>query len=79
MTLLAPNNQALQAVQSVLDGGQQSMSSLVNALLRYHVIQGEFFASNISSTPAFPHTTLNNTNYTTVSQLDKNTATFMKC
>ncbi|KAK3112025.1 hypothetical protein LTR53_012123 [Teratosphaeriaceae sp. CCFEE 6253] len=66
ITLFAPSNQALQAVQSVLGSSNSDTSGLVAALLSYHVLQGTFYAENISSTPQFPHTTLNNTLYSNV-------------
>ncbi|TKA74473.1 hypothetical protein B0A55_05248 [Friedmanniomyces simplex] len=66
VTLFAPSNQALQAVQSVLGSANGNTSGLVTALLDYHTLKGIFYASNISSTPQFPHTMLNNTLYSNV-------------
>ncbi|KAK5698631.1 hypothetical protein LTR97_006278 [Elasticomyces elasticus] len=66
ITLFAPNNQAVQAAQSVLGSAQGNVNDLVTALLSYHVLQGTVFAENITETPAFPSTTLNNTQYSNV-------------
>ena len=66
VTLFAPNNQALQAVESVLGASGGSNNMLVNNLLAYHVLQGVYMADNITATPQFPHTTLNSTMYTNV-------------
>lgn len=42
------------------------MEGYVQALLSYHVLVGEFYAENITETPAFPQTLLNNTMYSNV-------------
>lgn len=67
ITLLAPSNQALNSLNS--SGALQQASMMqgyVQALLSYHVLVGEFMAENITSTPAFPQTLLNNTMYSNV-------------
>ncbi|KAK1082997.1 hypothetical protein LTR33_003541 [Friedmanniomyces endolithicus] len=66
VTLFAPSNQALQAVESVLGSANGNTNGLVAALLSYHTLEGIYYASNISSTPQFPHTMLNNTMYSNV-------------
>ncbi|KAK0945932.1 hypothetical protein LTR29_002512 [Friedmanniomyces endolithicus] len=66
VTLFAPSNQALQAVESVLGSANGNTNALVAALLSYHTLQGIYYASNISSTPQFPHSMLNNTLYSNV-------------
>jgi uncharacterized surface protein with fasciclin (FAS1) repeats len=66
VTLFAPNNDALNAVSSVLASQGGNSGDFVQALLSYHVLSGMIYAANISSTPAFPHTTLNNTAYSNV-------------
>lgn len=66
ITLLAPSNEALGALNSsglLSSSGQQG---LIAALLNYHVLLGVFNASNITETPAFPATLLNDTAYTNV-------------
>lgn len=67
ITLLAPSNQALNSLNS--SGALQQaamMEGYVQALLSYHVLVGEFYAENITETPAFPQTLLNNTMYSNV-------------
>ena len=70
VTLLAPSNDALakftnstafQALASSPNGNKT-----IEDLLSYHVLQGEYYASNITDTPAFIHTLLNDTTYTNV-------------
>ncbi|KAK4554331.1 hypothetical protein LTR86_008539 [Recurvomyces mirabilis] len=66
VTLFAPSNDAISAATAVLGSSNGNTQALVQALLSYHVLQGEYYASNITATPAFPHTTLNNTAYSNV-------------
>ena len=42
------------------------VQGFVQNLLQYHVLNGSFYAANISETPAFPHTYLNDTMYSNV-------------
>jgi len=67
ITLLAPSNQALNSLNS--SGALQQaamMQGYIQALLSYHVLVGEFYAENITETPAFPQTLLNNTMFSNV-------------
>jgi uncharacterized surface protein with fasciclin (FAS1) repeats len=67
VTLFAPNNDAFQALNSSgLLTQAASQPGLVEALLNYHVVQGTVYAENITETPVFPHTLLNNTMYSNV-------------
>ncbi|KAK7995364.1 hypothetical protein PG990_014137 [Apiospora arundinis] len=69
VTLLAPNNDALNGVinGSVNTyGGKVTDSSWVANLLNYHVLQGAFPSSAFTDKPMFPHTLLNNQSYTNV-------------
>ncbi|KAK8079072.1 hypothetical protein PG994_002879 [Apiospora phragmitis] len=69
VTLLAPNNDALNGVinGSVNTyGGSVKDSSWVANLLNYHVIKGAYQSSAFSDKPVFPHTLLNNQTYTNV-------------
>lgn len=70
VTVLAPSNEALSAftnstafktIASSPDGNRS-----IADLLSYHVLQGEYYASNITDTPAFVHTLLNDTEYSNV-------------
>lgn len=70
VTILAPSNAALanftnstsfQALASSPSGNQT-----IADLLSYHILQGEYYASNITDTPVFIHTYLNDTIYTNV-------------
>lgn len=68
ITILAPSNDALSsflntsAVSNIADFG----SGLIRALLSYHVLNGTFASTNISSTPAFVETLLSNQTYENV-------------
>jgi len=66
ITLLAPSNDALGALNSsgILSSGSQE--GLIQALLNYHVLVGVFNSSSITETPAFPATLLNNTAFANV-------------
>lgn len=66
ITLLAPSNDAISALNSsgiLSSGGQEG---LIQALLNYHVLVGVFNSSSITETPAFPATLLNDTAYANV-------------
>lgn len=66
ITLLAPSNDAISALNSsgiLSSGGQEG---LIQALLNYHVLIGVFNSSSITETPAFPATLLNDTAYANV-------------
>ena len=66
ITLLAPSNEAIGALNSsgILSCGSQE--GLIQALLNYHVLVGVFNSSNITDTPAFPATLLNDTAFANV-------------
>jgi uncharacterized surface protein with fasciclin (FAS1) repeats len=66
ITLLAPSNDALSALNSSGLLSSSSQGNLIQALLNYHVLIGVFNASNITETPAFPATLLNDTAYANV-------------
>ncbi len=65
VTLFAPNN---NAISNLRKSGLITLadSTAVTALLDYHVAQGKIYASNITSTPQFCPTLLNNTRYSNV-------------
>ena len=66
ITLLAPSNDAISALNSsgILSSGSEQ--GLIQALLNYHVLVGVFNSSSITETPAFPATLLNDTAYANV-------------
>ena len=64
ITLFAPSNNALNALNS--SGVSLSQEGVLQALLNYHVLVGEFSSENITETPAFPATLLNDTAYANV-------------
>ena len=65
ITLLAPNNAAIEAFQS--SGMISSLSDdAVAAVLNYHVLPGIIPSSDITRTPLFASTALNDTMYTNV-------------
>ncbi|KAK0624040.1 FAS1 domain-containing protein [Immersiella caudata] len=71
ITILAPSNEAFTKLLSdpAVAAAIQSTPSLVPALLTYHVLNGTFLASALTalSEPAFVHTFLTDTTYSTVS------------
>ncbi|GAW23840.1 hypothetical protein ANO14919_134170 [Xylariales sp. No.14919] len=72
VTFLAPNNDALNAIMSNTNSSSPNSSSPISspadidALLRYHVLNGTYYASNIGNTSQFIPTRLTNTSYTNV-------------
>ena len=66
ITLLAPSNNALNALNSSGVLTSASQEGFLQALLNYHVLIGEFSSENITETPAFPATLLNNTAFANV-------------
>lgn len=66
ITLLAPSNDALGALNSSGLLSSSSQEGLIQALLNYHVLVGVFNSSSITETPAFPATLLNDTAYANV-------------
>ncbi|EPE32448.1 FAS1 [Glarea lozoyensis ATCC 20868] len=67
ITILAPNNAAFAAFLATPEGTAAGGDpSTVAALLTYHVVNGTFYASDFSSTPAFAPTLLSNTTFTNV-------------
>lgn len=65
ITLLAPSNQALEALNST-GGSQASQEGFIQALLNYHVLIGQFSSDNITETPTFAPTLLNDTAFANV-------------
>ncbi|CAK4034369.1 beta-Ig-H3 fasciclin [Lecanosticta acicola] len=65
LTVLAPSNTALM---SLMNSSMANNSQYVQALLSYHVLNMTVRSQNISTTPAFVHTLLNNTMYANVSR-----------
>jgi uncharacterized surface protein with fasciclin (FAS1) repeats len=66
ITLLAPSNNALNALNSTGLLSSSSQGNLIAALLNYHVLIGVFNSSSITETPAFPATLLNDTAFANV-------------
>ncbi|KAI0413091.1 FAS1 domain-containing protein [Xylaria grammica] len=72
VTFLAPNNDALNAIMSNTNSSSPNSSSPISspadidALLRYHVLNGTYYASDIGNTSQFIPTRLTNTSYTNV-------------
>lgn len=63
VTLLAPNNQAFEALLAN-NPALASDTGLIEAVLTYHVLNGSY--ANFSTTPSFIHTALMNTTYSNV-------------
>ncbi|RAO69967.1 uncharacterized protein BHQ10_005979 [Talaromyces amestolkiae] len=70
VTILAPSNDALANFTNSTSfkalASSPSGNKSIEDLLSYHILQGEYYASNITDTPAFIHTYLNDTAYTNV-------------
>ncbi|KAI1259983.1 fasciclin domain-containing protein [Xylariaceae sp. FL1019] len=65
VTILAPNNDALSAVLNSGDAGNSlSAPGYIDALLSYHILNGTYYASNITNSSTFVPTYLTNTTYT---------------
>lgn len=84
ITILAPNNNAIQQFLN-MSGGNSSMASpgMIAALLQYHVLNGTYFGSNVTNTSAFIPTLLTNNTYSNVTggqrveaRLDQGNVTF---
>lgn len=65
VTLFAPNNAAISELQSSGALGNAT-NALIEAILTYHVVDGEIPAGDISETPTFAATELSGAPYTTV-------------
>ncbi|KAI8656982.1 hypothetical protein NCS56_01303800 [Fusarium sp. Ph1] len=68
ITILAPSNDALEALLNDTTVAKQVAADpgLIGAILQYHVLNGTYYASNITDTPAFVKTLLTNETYTNV-------------
>lgn len=68
ITILAPSNNALNMYLDESDVQDMIMmdSGLVQALLQYHVLNGTYYADNITDTPTFVPTLLDNSTYSNV-------------
>jgi uncharacterized surface protein with fasciclin (FAS1) repeats len=67
ITILAPSNDALNALlNSTAVAEAEDVESLVTAVLTYHVLNGTFYAANVTETPAFIPTLLENSMYENV-------------
>lgn len=68
ITILAPSNDALEKFLNDTEVAAMAASdpSLVAALLTYHVLNGTYYASDVTNTTAFIPTLLTNTTYSNV-------------
>ncbi|KAF9765390.1 hypothetical protein IL306_002334 [Fusarium sp. DS 682] len=68
VTILAPSNDAIKDLlnDTAVARMVENDPSFVGAVLQYHVLNGTYYASNISDTPAFVPTLLNNATYANV-------------
>jgi uncharacterized surface protein with fasciclin (FAS1) repeats len=66
LTLLAPSNDAFKALMASPMAAALNDTSLIQAVLQYHVLNGTYYAANVTETPAFIPTALMNTSYTNV-------------
>lgn len=66
ITILAPSNEAFSELLASDAAGALTDLGLVQALLQYHVLNGTYYASNITNSTAFVPTLLTNETYTNV-------------
>jgi len=69
ITILAPSNEALNTLISGADAATAAMLAMpdfIQAVLSYHIVNGTYYASAFSETPAFVPTILMNETYTNV-------------
>ena len=67
ITILAPSNQAFATLLNSTAGASiANNTGLIQAIFQYHVLNGTYYASQISKTPAFVPTLLTNQTYTNV-------------
>ncbi|KAF4982844.1 hypothetical protein FZEAL_1636 [Fusarium zealandicum] len=68
ITILAPSNDALQALLNDSSVAEQVAAdpSIIAAILSYHVLNGTYYASNFTDTPMFIESLLTNTTYSNV-------------
>merc|ERR1712113_1133834 len=66
VTILAPSNDALETLMNSDAGSMLDNDEFVQSLLRYHVLNGTVYASNITQTPIFAPTYLNSSMYSNV-------------
>ncbi|KAH7032694.1 FAS1 domain-containing protein [Microdochium trichocladiopsis] len=69
ITILAPNNEALNSLISNADPATAMMLAqpdFIQAVLSYHILNGTYYGSNFTETAAFVPTALTNETYTNV-------------
>ncbi len=66
ITLLAPSNDAFAELMKSPMAAALNDTSLIQAVLQYHVLNGTYYSANVTKTPAFIPTALMNTSYTNV-------------
>ncbi|EXM14247.1 FAS1 domain [Fusarium oxysporum f. sp. vasinfectum] len=68
VTILAPSNDAIEEFlnDTAVARLVESDPSAIAAILQYHVLNGTYYASNLTETPAFIPTLLNNATYANV-------------
>merc|ERR1711939_207273 len=66
VTILAPSNDALETLMNSDAGSMPDNDEFVQSLLRYHVLNGTVYSSNITQTPIFAPTYLNSSMYSNV-------------
>merc|ERR1712014_235742 len=66
VTILAPSNDALETLMNSDAGSMLDNDEFVQSLLRYHILNGTVYSSNITQTPIFAPTYLNSSMYSNV-------------
>lgn len=66
VTLLAPSNAAFEELMKGPMAAALNDTALIQAVLQYHVLNGTYYAANVTETPSFIPTALMNMSYTNV-------------
>jgi uncharacterized surface protein with fasciclin (FAS1) repeats len=66
ITLLAPSNAAFEELMNSSMASALNDTAMVKAILQYHVLNGTYFAANVTEMPTFIPTALMNMSYTNV-------------
>jgi uncharacterized surface protein with fasciclin (FAS1) repeats len=66
ITILAPSNQAFEEIMQSDMASALNDTNTVRAILQYHVLNGTYYADNVTETPSFIPTLLRNEAYDNV-------------
>lgn len=66
LTLLAPSNMAFEELMNSSMASALNDTDMVQAILQYHVLQGTYYAANVTEMPMFIPTSQMNMSYSNV-------------